>query len=132
MFESIEIKTTEKYQMCELLDELKKFVAKHHVKRGVIYIHVPHTTAALSLNKNFDPEVQRDILEKLDQLIPENDKYKNIEGTSAAHIKAAMFGNTATLIIEDGRIELGMFQSVYLCEFNGPRKRRVNLKIIEG
>ena len=132
MFESIEIKTTEKYQMCEILDYLKKFIAKHDVKRGIIYIHVPHTTAAISLNKNFDPEVQKDIMDKLDQLIPASDNYKNIEGTSAAHIKASMFGNTATLIIEDGRIELGMFQSVFLCEFNGPRKRRVNLKIIEG
>ncbi len=132
MFESIEIKTTEKYQMCEILDYLKKFIAKHDVKRGIIYIHVPHTTAAISLNKNFDPEVQKDIMDKLDQLIPASDNYKNIEGTSAAHIKASMFGNTATLIIEDGRIELGMFQSVFLCEFNGPRKRRVNFKIIEG
>jgi len=132
MFDSIEIKTTEKNQMVEILDELKKFVAKHQVKRGIIYIHVPHTTAALTLNKNFDPVVQKDILDKLDRLIPSDDHYQNIEGTSAAHIKTALFGNTATLIIEDGRIELGMFQSVFLCEFDGPRKRRVNLKIIEG
>lgn len=132
MFESIEIKTTEKYQMYEILDYLKKFIAKHDVKRGIIYIHVPHTTAALSLNKNFDPEVHKDIMDKLDQLLPASDNYKNIEGTSAAHIKASLFGNTATLIIEDGRIELGMFQSVFLCEFDGPRKRRVNFKIIEG
>lgn len=132
MFESIEIKTTEKYQMYEILDYLKKFIAKHEVKRGIIYIHVPHTTAALSLNKNFDPEVHKDIMDKLDQLLPASDNYKNIEGTSAAHIKASLFGNTATLIIEDGRIELGMFQSVFLCEFDGPRKRRVNFKIIEG
>ena len=131
MFETLEIKTSEKFQMFEILDLLKELVTKHELRYGIMTIHVPHTTAALTLNKNFDPEVQSDIIESMRTLVPKDANYKHIEGNSDAHIKASLFGNTETLIIENGRIELGMFQSVFLCEFDGPRKRRINVKLIK-
>ncbi len=132
MFETIEIKTTEKYQMVEILEYVKQFVEKHHIKKGIVIVHVPHTTAALTMNKNFDPVVQEDIMKKLSELIPKESHFNHIEGNSDAHIKASMFGNSETLIIEDGRLELGMFQSLFLCEFDGPRKRKINIKAFEG
>lgn len=132
MFRTIDVKTSEKYQMIEILEEIKKLVLESGVLYGIVCIHVPHTTAALTLNKNYDPVVADDILNKMSKLVPKDGDYKDIEGNSAAHIKTSMFGNTETLIIENGRIELGMFQSLYLCEFNGPRKRKVNIKIING
>lgn len=132
MYERIQIKTTKKEEMIEILDLLKAFVAQNKVKKGIVVINIPHTTAAITLSKSYDPEVQKDILDKLDALIPKDGPYTNIEGNTAAIIKAAMFGHNENLIIEDGHIELGMFQSVYFCEFDGPRKRQIVFKIIEG
>lgn len=132
MYERIQIKTTKNEEMIEILDLLKAFVAQNKVKKGIVVINIPHTTAAITLSKSYDPEVQKDILDKLDAFIPKDGPYSNIEGNTAAIIKAAMFGHNENLIIEDGHIELGMFQSVYFCEFDGPRKRQVVFKIIEG
>lgn len=132
MYERIQIKTTKNEEMIEILDLLKAFVAQNKVKKGIVVINIPHTTAAITLSKSYDPEVQKDILDKLDALIPKDGPYTNIEGNTAAIIKAAMFGHNENLIIEDGHIELGMFQSVYFCEFDGPRKRQIVFKIIEG
>jgi len=132
MYERIQIKTTKKVEMIEILDLLKAFVAKHKVIKGIVVINIPHTTAAITLSKSYDPEVQKDIMNRLDVFIPKEGPYSNIEGNTSAIIKAAMFGHNENLIIEDGRIELGMFQSVYFCEFDGPRKREVVFKIIEG
>lgn len=131
MFQTLEIKTSEKFQMFEILDLLKELVAKEDMRHGIVVIHVPHTTAALTLNKNYDPEVQSDIIESMRTIVPKDGNYKHIEGNSDAHIKASLFGNTETLIVDNGRIELGMFQSVFLCEFDGPRKRKINVKLIK-
>lgn len=130
MFKTIHLKTTERFQMIEILDEIKKYVAESGVLYGVVVIHVPHSTAGITLNKNYDPVVQNDILSKLKELVPKDGHYGHIEGNSDAHIKVSLVGSTETLIVEDGRLELGMFQSVFLCEFDGPKKRRVNIKIV--
>lgn len=132
MFKTIDVKTTERYQMVELLDAVKALVLESGVLHGIVTVHVPHTTAGLTLNKNYDPVVHKDILDTLHVIVPKDGNYLHIEGNSAAHIKASLFGNSETMIIEDGRIELGMFQSVFLCEFDGPRKRKVHIKIIKG
>lgn len=132
MFKTIDVKTTERYQMVELLDAVKALVLESGVLHGIVTVHVPHTTAGLTLNKNYDPVVHKDILDTLHVIVPKDGNYLHIEGNSAAHIKASLFGNSETMIIENGRIELGMFQSVFLCEFDGPRKRKVHIKIIEG
>lgn len=132
MFERLEVKTTSKYQMIELLDHVKAMVSKHGVKRGIVVISVPHTTAALTLSKNFDPRDSMDLMDKLNEMVVDDGRYLHSEGNSAAKIKAALLGANETLIISDGHIELGMFQSIYLCEFDGPRKREVLIKIIEG
>jgi secondary thiamine-phosphate synthase enzyme len=131
MFKSLTIKTTEKTQMLEIIDAVKAFVEESGAQNGLVVIYIPHTTAGITINKNYDPVVPSDIMNKMNELIPREGNYQHIEGNSAAHIKASLFGNSVTLILNDGRLELGMFQSVFLCEFDGPRKRKVLIKIVK-
>lgn len=130
MFEVIDIKTTDKVKLYDVLETVKGIVKKSGVFNGLVCISVPHTTAGLTLNSNFNLAVQRDIIMKMMEMIPREGHYEHIEGNSAAHVQASLFGNTATLILNEGHLELGMFQSIFLCEFDGPRKRKVLVKII--
>jgi secondary thiamine-phosphate synthase enzyme len=93
-------------------------------------LFVPHTTAAVTINENADPSVQQDILSELNRLIPFTGPYQHAEGNSAAHVKSTLVGPSQTLFIEEGRMVLGTWQGLYLCEFDGPRSRKVWLKII--
>ncbi|GAU76287.1 secondary thiamine-phosphate synthase enzyme YjbQ [Fusibacter sp. 3D3] len=131
MFESIEIKSKERNEMIDIMDTIKETVTKSGVRHGIIVVYVPHSTAAITVNKNYDPVVEDDIMHRMSELVPKDGHYQHIEGNSAAHIKASIFGSSVTLIINDGHIELGMFQSVFFCEFDGPRKRKYFIKIIK-
>jgi len=93
---------------------------------------VPHTTAGLTINENADPSVARDILMELDRRIPWEDGYAHSEGNSAAHIKSTLVGCEKTVNIENGRLALGTWQGIYFCEFDGPRKRQVWIKILSS
>ncbi len=95
-------------------------------------VFIPHTTAALTINENADPDVKRDFMMELNKIVPLSDGYHHMEGNSAAHIKASMMGFSEMLIIEDGRLLLGTWQGIYFMEFDGPRIRKVKVKIIEG
>ncbi len=131
MFESIEIKSKEKNEMIDIMDTIKEVVTKSGVRHGIIVVYVPHSTAGITVNKNYDPVVEEDIINRMNELIPKDGHYQHIEGNSAAHIKASIFGSSVTLIISNGHIELGMFQSVFFCEFDGPRKRKYFIKIMK-
>ncbi len=132
MFESIEIKTNEKNEMIDIMDKIKKVVENSGIMHGIIVVYVPHSTAGVTVNKNYDPVVEEDIMHRMSELVPKDGHYQHIEGNSAAHIKASIFGSSVTLIIDNGHIELGMFRSVFFCEFDGPRKRKVLVKVMEG
>lgn len=132
MFESIEIKTSEKNEMIDIMDKIKKVVENSGIMHGIIVIYVPHSTAGVTVNKNYDPVVQEDIMNRMNELVPRDGHYQHIEGNSAAHIKASIFGSSVTLVLSNGHIELGMFQSVFFCEFDGPRKRKFLVKVMEG
>lgn len=132
MFESIEIKTSEKNEMIDIMDKIKKVVEDSGIMHGIIVVYVPHSTAGVTVNKNYDPVVQEDIINRMNELVPRDGHYQHIEGNSAAHIKASIFGSSVTLILSNGHIELGMFQSVFFCEFDGPRKRKFLVKVMEG
>ena len=131
MFKSLTVKTTEKTQMLEIVDDVKAFVVESGAQNGLVFVYIPHTTAGITINKNYDPVVPSDIMNKMNELIPREGNYQHIEGNSAAHIKTSLFGSSVSLILNDGRLELGMFQSVFLCEFDGPRKRKVLIKILK-
>lgn len=131
MIKEIPIKSRSRTEFIDITDHVQNVVTELHVKNGVCYLYVPHTTAALTINEGADPSVRRDIEEQLIKLVPFNGNYHHTEGNSAAHIKASLLGSSEIVFIEDGRLRLGTWQSIYFCEFDGPRNRRVSLKIIK-
>jgi secondary thiamine-phosphate synthase enzyme len=123
------VDTSRHTQMLNITDRVKKAVAESGVRSGVCTVFIPHTTAAVTINENSDPDVVRDITAELDKIVPWDDGYRHSEGNSAAHLKASMIGFSEQIVIEDGRLLLGIWQGVYFCEFDGPRTRNVYLKI---
>jgi secondary thiamine-phosphate synthase enzyme len=126
------IKTGQHCTMINITKEVQGIVKESGIKNGICMVFIPHTTAGITLNENADPDVQRDFLMEMDKMVPIYDGYHHNEGNSAAHIKASMMGFSQTLIIADGRLLLGTWQGIYFMEFDGPRIRKVQVKILEG
>ena len=126
-----EIKTTNHTQMVDITAQVQNAVAKSGVKDGICMVFIPHTTAAVTINENADPDVVRDFTMEIDKIVPWKDGYLHMEGNSAAHLKSSMIGFSEQVIIEDGRLVLGTWQGIYFCEYDGPRRRKVIVKVIE-
>jgi len=124
------VKTHSRFEMIDITREVTSVLEKTGVKEGACYVFVPHTTAAVTINENADPDVPRDILMELDKTIPLSDNYLHMEGNSAAHIKASLFGASEVVLVEGGTLVLGTWQSLFFCEFDGPRTRRVAVRVI--
>ena len=106
-------------------------LAESDVKSGILTVFVSHTTAGITINENADPDVTRDMLSILDRLIPwDHPDYKHIEGNTAAHMKTSLMGNSTQIIVEKGRLQLGTWQGIYFCEFDGPRERKIRIKVV--
>jgi secondary thiamine-phosphate synthase enzyme len=105
-------------------------VATQGITDGVCHVYVPHTTAGITINENADPDVKRDIVAELNKIVPFDDGYRHAEGNSAAHIKASLVGFSVSVPVESGRLLLGTWQSIYLCEFDGPRRRSVLVTVM--
>jgi secondary thiamine-phosphate synthase enzyme len=130
LFKEITVKSSRRVEFINITDQLKKEVNEVGINGGIIIVYIPHTTAAITINEGSDPDVKADIIEQLNKIIPYNGNYRHLEGNSHAHIKSSLIGNSETIIIDKGRLQLGSWQSVYFCEFDGPRSRRVYIKII--
>lgn len=130
--EEVSVRTKSRTGLIDITDEVRNVISKSRVRRGVCVVFVPHTTAGITINENADPSVQRDILKELNKVIPFNDNYLHSEGNSAAHIKASILGSSINVFVEDGSIALGTWQGIYFAEFDGPRNRKVWIKIIPG
>ena len=130
--EEITIKTNSKIEMIDITRQVQNIVQHSKVTHGICIVFVPHTTAAITINENADPAVCKDIIGELNKIIPLEDNYRHIEGNSAAHIKATLTGSSQTVIIENGELQLGAWQSLFFCEYDGPRSRKVWVKIIKG
>jgi len=128
--EEIEINTGVQSELVDITPQVHDAVRKSEVEEGVCYLFVPHTTAGLTLNENWDPSVQEDILRTLSSLVPRNGNYRHAEGNAAAHIKAILVGFSATIPVQHHALALGAWQGVYLAEFDGPRRRRVLVQLI--
>lgn len=126
------IKTDKHTQMKDITRLIQDEVRKSGVKDGLCVVFTPHTTAAVTINENADPDVVRDLNMELGKIIPWEDGYHHIEGNSAAHLKSSLVGASEHIIIEDGRLLLGTWQGIYFCEYDGPRSRKVIVKIMEG
>lgn len=131
MLRHLRVKTNSRTELVDITQAVQRFVAESGVRSGVCYIYVPHTTAAITINENTDPNVGRDILKELNKVIPFDDNYGHTEGNSAAHIKSSIIGVSKAVMVEDGRLALGTWQAVFFCEFDGPRERRVFVKVME-
>jgi len=124
------IKTSARFEMIDITGRVAALVRESGIKQGICHTFVPHTTAAVTINENADPDVPRDILAALDRIVPLSEGYRHAEGNSAAHIKASLFGASLNVLIDDGALLLGTWQSLFLCEFDGPRTRNVLVKVI--
>ena len=128
--EQIRVKTVRQCEMLDITKDIERLVEKSGVKSGVCYVFVPHTTAGVTINENADPDVISDILMELDKIAPLNDDYLHAEGNSAAHIKSSIMGCSQEVLIEEGSLQLGTWQSLFFCEFDGPRSRQVWVKVM--
>ena len=126
------IKTTTHTEMIDITAKIQQVVDESGVREGICVAFVPHTTAAVTINENADPDVVRDFTTELGKIVPWEDGYHHMEGNSAAHLKASMIGFSEQVIIEGGRLQLGTWQGVYFCEYDGPRNRKLRVKILEG
>ncbi len=126
----LNIKTTSKVEIIDITNVIKDAVSKLNKNDGIVFVYVPHTTAAITINESYDPKVGNDILDILDRIAPNNLKYKHIEANAQAHIKASLIGSSIMLILENGEIKMGKWQGILFCEFDGPRNREIWIKVI--
>lgn len=132
MMKEISVSTHSHTEFKDIGREVQNVIKELGLKEGICLIFAPHTTAGITINEGADPDVTRDIMMELEKAVPWRDvDYQHSEGNSAAHIKSSIIGASEMVIVEDGRIVLGTWQSIYFCEFDGPRQRKVYVKVVE-
>ncbi len=126
----ISLETHSRVEMIDITAAVQKATGEKKIESGICLVYTRHTTAAITINENADPDVPRDILAVLDRAVPLSANYRHAEGNSAAHVKSSLVGASKLVIIENGRLVLGTWQSIFFCEFDGPRSRKVLISII--
>ncbi|PLX79398.1 MAG: hypothetical protein C0616_11420 [Desulfuromonas sp.] len=124
------VTSRERVELIDMTDEVHRAIVAAGVNEGTALVFTPHTTAAITINENADPDVCRDICMELNKVIPFEDGYRHMEGNSAAHLKSCLVGASEQLIVTGGRPLLGTWQGVYFCEFDGPRRRQVHIQVL--
>ncbi len=130
MIKEIKVVSSGSSQMIDITSKVQEVVRESGINSGLCYVFVPHTTAGITINENADPDVVTDFLKETSKIVPWEDRYRHVEGNSAAHIKASMMGFTQTVFVENNKLVLGTWQGIYFCEFDGPRTRKVLVKVI--
>jgi secondary thiamine-phosphate synthase enzyme len=128
--QTLSVKTDRRTQLLDVTAEVQKSVAASGVVNGTCYLYVPHTTAAITINECADPDVARDVEGGLDRLIPTTGPYRHREGNSDAHLKAVLVGTSQIVLVAGGKLVLGRWQGIFFCEFDGPRERRLEVKVV--
>ena len=128
MFFTLSIRTRDRSEMVDITSQVEGELRRSGLEDGVCFLYVPHTTAGITINENADPSVKADIQATLNRLVPWEGPYSHLEGNSAAHIKSTLVGNSVMVLVESGRLKLGTWQGIFLCEFDGPRSRKVHIK----
>jgi secondary thiamine-phosphate synthase enzyme len=131
MIRQLRVQTKSKTELVDITQGIQRLVTESGIRSGVCYVYVPHTTSGITVNENTDPNVGRDILKELNKVIPFDDQYSHNEGNSAAHIKSTLVGVSKAVMVEEGRLALGTWQAIFYCEFDGPRDRRVFVKVMK-
>jgi secondary thiamine-phosphate synthase enzyme len=132
MIHTLSVRTARRTEMVDITGQIQELVRDSGVAEGVCHIFEAHTTAGLTINENADPSVQSDILMVLNKIISDKEAYRHLEGNSPAHLKASLMGPQLTVLVTNGRLLLGTWQGIFLCEFDGPRTRKVYIKIMAG
>ena len=130
MISRFQVASKDRCQFIDITSEVQKAIRVAGVSQGLCTVFVPHTTAGVTINENADPSVVQDILMELEKTVPLHDRYAHREGNSAAHIKASLLGSTVQLIVDAGQASLGTWQGIYFCEFDGPRRRSVQVQVL--
>ena len=125
----IKVQTNRREEMVDVTSPIQQAVTESGCQSGLLFCYVPHTTAGITINEGADPDVSRDILDKLGRLVPRDEGYHHMEGNSDAHIKASLMGASEQVLIENGRLVLGRWQGIFFCEFDGPRSRRLIVRV---
>jgi secondary thiamine-phosphate synthase enzyme len=130
--QTLNVRTNERNEMIDVTDRVTRLVRSNNLLEGMAVVYVPHTTAAVTINENADPDVRHDMLKKLGEMVPKDESYYlHVEGNSDSHVKTSLVGNTVTVLIERGRLVLGRWQGIYFCEFDGPRDREMMVKLVK-
>ena len=126
----INVKTDSRSAMVDITHHVQKEISKAGLEDGMCVVYVPHTTGGVTINEGADPAVCQDILKKLNELVPRGAGYRHMEGNADSHIKASLMGSSVSVIVEKGSLVLGTWQKIFFCEFDGPRSRKVYIKLI--
>jgi secondary thiamine-phosphate synthase enzyme len=130
--QTLSVRTNQRNEMIDVTDRIIRLVRSNSMLDGLAVVYVPHTTAAVTINENADPDVRHDMLKKLEAMIPKDEAYYlHVEGNSDSHVKTSLVGNTVTVLIDRGRLVLGRWQGIYFCEFDGPREREMHVKLVK-
>jgi len=127
----LSVKTRQRTELVDITSDINRLIRKSGVDQGLCLLYVPHTTAAVTINESADPSVKADILMVLNEIIPWEANYRHMEGNSAAHIKTTLVGSSELIAIENNQLALGTWQGVFFCEFDGPRSRKLHVRLIE-
>ena len=127
----LSVKTRERTELIDVTGEIARLVEKAGIDQGLCMVFVPHTTAAVTINESADPSVKSDMLKVLNQIIPWEANYRHLEGNSAAHIKTTLVGSSELIAIENRKLVLGTWQGIFFCEFDGPRSRKLYVRILK-
>lgn len=127
---TLQIRSQQQVEMIDISAAVGKAIREQDIKEGLAVVFTPHTTAAITINENADPDVCRDMVMAINKIVPMHAGYRHLEGNSAAHLKSSLFGASETLIISSGEVVLGTWQGIYFCEFDGPRHRQVKIQVI--
>lgn len=130
MLKQLSIQTSSHSELINITSQVQNVVSNSGVKSGIVVVFIPHTTASVTINENADPDVKRDLVYAMNRTVP-NEGFNHYEGNSDAHTKCSMFGFSETIIIEGGKLLLGTWQGIYFSEFDGPRSRKIYVKIIK-
>lgn len=124
------VETHARIEMIDVTTRVQEELDLVHFQSGLCMLYVPHTTAAVTINESADPSVRKDILMVLNQMVPDEAAYRHLEGNSPAHVKSSLIGASELVAVEQGRMVLGTWQGIFFCEFDGPRKRKMSIKLI--
>jgi len=129
---TISVRSRQQVEMIDITHEVRGAMRDLNLQNGIALVYTPHTTAAITINENADPDVCHDMVMEINKIVPMQDSYRHLEGNSAAHIKSSLYGVSELLIVNNGDLVLGTWQGIYFCEFDGPRQRKVHIKGISG